>query len=89
VSRRVASAARARGEGVVQGNCAAALDQHSWETELGERRSRVEVTADEIGASLRFATVEISKVERRSPDQADPTGGSDRDGMAEVLGADA
>jgi len=65
------------------------LDQHTWETEMGERRSRVEVTADDVGASLRFATVEISKVERRSPDQADPTDSSDRDGMAEIMGADA
>lgn len=44
------------------------LDYHAWETEDGERRTRIEVTADEVGASLRFATVEISKNERRSPD---------------------
>src|SRR5579872_2564329 len=46
------------------------LEQHSWETENGERRSRVEVTADEVGASLRFATVEINRVERRTADHA-------------------
>jgi single-strand DNA-binding protein len=53
------------------------LEQHSWETENSERRSRVEVTAEEIGASLRFATVEISRVDRRSPDQVDETRRSD------------
>jgi len=41
------------------------LEQHSWETDAGERRSRVEVVAEDIGASLRFATVEVSRTERR------------------------
>jgi single-strand DNA-binding protein len=44
------------------------LDYHVWETDDGERRTRIEVTADEVGASLRYATVEISKNERRNPD---------------------
>jgi len=43
------------------------LKQASWEVEDGERRSKVEVVADEIGASLRFATTDIHKVEHRSP----------------------
>ena len=42
------------------------LQQRSWETEDGERRFKVELVADEIGASLRFATTDIHKVERRS-----------------------
>ena len=41
------------------------LEQRSWETEDGERRFKVEVVADEVGASLRFATADIHKVERR------------------------
>ncbi|MGH9018088.1 MAG: single-stranded DNA-binding protein [Acidimicrobiales bacterium] len=53
------------------------LEQHSWETESGERRSRVEITADEIGPSLRFATAEVVRAERRSPDHATEAGGSD------------
>jgi single-strand DNA-binding protein len=53
------------------------LEQRSWETENGERRSRVEVTADDVGASLRFATVEINRVERRAPDHVDGAGGPD------------
>jgi single-strand DNA-binding protein len=48
------------------------LEQHSWETETGERRSRVEVTADEVGPSLRFATADVSRNERRLPDSVDP-----------------
>src|SRR6202163_1501097 len=32
------------------------LEHRTWETEEGEHRSKVEITADEVGASLRFAT---------------------------------
>jgi len=46
------------------------LEQRSWETQEGDKRSVVEVVADEIGPSLRWATVEITKNERRE-------GGSD------------
>jgi single-strand DNA-binding protein len=38
------------------------LRQRSWETQEGERRSTIEIEADEIGPSLRWAT---SKVERQ------------------------
>jgi len=65
------------------------LEQQSWETENGERRSRVEVTAEEVGPSLRFATAEISRTERRGPDQADAVGSSDPTDRAEVIGIDA
>jgi len=41
------------------------LEQRSWETQEGEKRSVVEVVADEIGPSLRWATAEITKNERR------------------------
>ena len=40
------------------------LEQRSWETEEGDRRFKVEIVADEIGGSLRFATADIHKVER-------------------------
>ena len=42
------------------------LEERRWETEDGETRSKVELVADEIGASLRFATVDIHKVQRHS-----------------------
>ena len=63
------------------------LEQHTWETENGERRSRVEVTAEDIGASLRFATAEISRAERRSPDHVASDGGESA-GMADALDAE-
>ncbi len=41
------------------------LDQRSWDTQEGEKRSKVEVVADEIGPSLRWATAQVTKTERR------------------------
>ena len=41
------------------------LEQRTWETEEGEHRSKVEITADEVGPSLRFATADVQRVERR------------------------
>jgi single-strand DNA-binding protein len=42
------------------------LEQRSWETQEGEKRSKVEVIADEIGPSLRWATAQVVKSERRA-----------------------
>jgi single-strand DNA-binding protein len=50
------------------------LEQRSWETDEGERRSKVEVVADDIGASLRFTTVDVQRTERRAPSEAEPPG---------------
>ena len=41
------------------------LEQRSWETENGEKRSVVEIAADEVGPSLRWATCVVDKNERR------------------------
>ena len=43
------------------------LEQRSWETPEGEKRSKIEVVADEIGPSLRWATAEVRKNDRRGP----------------------
>jgi single-strand DNA-binding protein len=43
------------------------LEQRSWETQEGEKRSKIEVVADELGPSLRWATAKIEKNERRGP----------------------
>ena len=43
------------------------LEQRSWETQDGDKRSKVEVVADEIGPSLRWATAQVTKNERRGP----------------------
>jgi len=42
------------------------LEQHSWETEAGDRRTKVEILADDIGASLRFATAEVQRAQRHN-----------------------
>jgi single-strand DNA-binding protein len=52
------------------------LDQRSWENQEGEKRSKIEITADELGPSLRWATCEITKNERRSPESAASGNGS-------------
>jgi single-strand DNA-binding protein len=42
------------------------LEQRSWETQEGEKRSKIEVIADEIGPSLRWATAKVDKTERQA-----------------------
>ena len=46
------------------------LEQRSWETQDGDKRSKVEVVADEIGPSLRWATAAVTKNERRGPGES-------------------
>ena len=45
------------------------LEQRSWESELGERRTKVEIVADDVGPSLRYATAEVHRQERSEPAQ--------------------
>ncbi len=40
------------------------LEQRSWETDEGDKRSVVEVQIDEIGPSLRWATATVNKTQR-------------------------
>jgi single-strand DNA-binding protein len=40
------------------------LEQRSWETPEGDKRSAIEINADEIAPSLRFATAQVTKVPR-------------------------
>lgn len=40
------------------------LEQRSYETKEGEKRSVVEVIADEIGPSLRWATAQVERIAR-------------------------
>jgi single-strand DNA-binding protein len=51
------------------------LEQRSWETEQGEKRSVVEIVADEVGPSLVFATADVHRVERSGPDSYGGGGG--------------
>ncbi len=41
------------------------LQQRSWETPDGNRRSKVEILADDVAPSLRFASAEITRNEFR------------------------
>lgn len=41
------------------------LDQRTWETDNGDKRSKVEVVADDVAISLRWATASVQKNERR------------------------
>ena len=43
------------------------LEQRSYDTKDGEKRSVVEVVADEIGPSLRWARAEVERIERDKP----------------------
>ncbi len=40
------------------------LDQRSWETQDGDKRSKVEIVADDVAISLRWATTEVMRNER-------------------------
>ena len=41
------------------------LDQRSWDTPDGERRNKVEIVADEVSPSLRWASAQVNRNERR------------------------
>jgi single-strand DNA-binding protein len=56
------------------------LDQRSWETPDGDKRSKVEVVADEVGPSIRWATAQVTKNERRGPGDGGPGGTGGRGG---------
>ena len=51
------------------------LEQRSWETDQGEKRSKVEIVADEVGPSLRWATAEVTRNERSGPSEGGGGGG--------------
>lgn len=40
------------------------LEQRSWETQEGDKRSMVEIAVDEIGPSLRWATASVTRTAR-------------------------
>jgi single-strand DNA-binding protein len=43
------------------------LRQRSWETPEGDKRSVTEIEADEVGASLKFATAKVERTTERGP----------------------
>ncbi|MGH7743546.1 MAG: single-stranded DNA-binding protein [Candidatus Dormibacteria bacterium] len=54
-----------------------ALTTDTWETDKGEKRSAVKIVADDVGASLLYATAKIVKATRLngSPPATDPRTG--------------
>ena len=50
-----------------------ALEQRSWETDTGEKRSVVEVVVEAIGPDLRFVTAELHGGEHAAPASAPGT----------------
>lgn len=57
------------------------LEQRSWETEQGDRRSVVEIQIDEMGPSLRWATASVNKMARQGGgDYGGGDGGGDSGG---------
>lgn len=51
------------------------LEQREYETNAGEKRNVVEIVADELGPSLRWARAEVERTQRTGPDGA-PAGGA-------------
>ena len=51
------------------------LQQRSWESQDGDRRSKVEILADEIAPSLKWATADVTKNEYKGGGGAPKGGG--------------
>lgn len=43
------------------------LEQRTWETQEGDKRSKIEIIADEVAPSLRWATARVEKIRRDGP----------------------
>ena len=53
------------------------LQQRSFETREGEKRTVIELEVDEIGPSLRYATAKVNKVSRGGSGGGTGAGGGD------------
>ena len=51
------------------------LSQRSWENQEGERRSKVEIVADEVAPSLRWASADVRRNEFKGGGGGAPMGG--------------
>jgi single-strand DNA-binding protein len=63
------------------------LDQRSWETQDGDKRSKVEIVADDVAVSLRWATAEVMRNERS--DAGGGSGGGNSGGRRSGGGSNA
>ena len=62
------------------------IEQRSWQDQEGNRRSTMEITADEVGPSLKFATATVNKVDRRGPDSGRQVQNQPSDAPSEPVG---
>jgi single-strand DNA-binding protein len=60
------------------------LDQRSWETQDGDKRSKIEIVADEVAPSLRWASAQVVRNERRSADGPARSGGGNGGGAGQA-----
>jgi single-strand DNA-binding protein len=51
------------------------LRQRSWETPEGDKRSVTELEADEVGASLKWATAKVERAAQRGNGERTPARG--------------
>jgi len=58
------------------------LEQRSYDSKEGEKRSITEVVADELGPSLRWAQAQVERISRDSADGGGSSGGSGGGGAA-------
>jgi single-strand DNA-binding protein len=59
------------------------LRQRNYETKEGEKRTVYEIEADDVAASLKFASAKVTKASRNSGTQASGQGSSDSNGQAD------
>jgi single-strand DNA-binding protein len=52
------------------------LDQRSWESQSGDKRSKVEIIADDVAPSLKWASAEITRNEYKGGDSSGGSQGS-------------
>jgi single-strand DNA-binding protein len=72
-AERLAESITKGGRGIVWGK----VEEDTWTAKDGTERAALKLVADEVGASLRFASVAVSRAERRTPE------GTPEDGPAE------
>ena len=61
------------------------LEQRSWETGDGERRSKVEIIADDVAPSLRWATAELTRNDFKGDAGGAPSGAPNRGGSGRAV----
>ena len=64
------------------------LQMRSWETQEGDKRSVIEIEADEVGPSLKWATARVERQSRSSGSGGGSYGGGGGGGRGQSSGGD-